>query len=62
MNFKEDLGKALGLLTYKLRIVQELKPRHLLKRRDVGEWAQKKLRWTKLSKLRCYSVIRLILV
>lgn len=46
MSFMEDLGKALSLRTYKLRVVQELKT---------------KLRWTKLSKLRFYSVIRLIL-
>lgn len=43
MNFMEDLGKALGLRTYKLRLVQELKPLDLLKRRDFGEWARNKI-------------------
>lgn len=43
MNFKEDLGKALGLRTYKLRLVQELKPLDLLKCRDFGEWGQNKI-------------------
>lgn len=43
MFFMEDLGKALGLRTYKLRLVQELKPLDLFKRRDFGEWPQNKI-------------------
>lgn len=43
MYFMEDLGNALGLRAYKLRLVQELKPLDLLKRRNFGEWAQNKI-------------------
>lgn len=37
------LRKYLGLSTYKLQLVQQLKPLDHRKRRDFGEWAEKKI-------------------
>lgn len=50
----EDIGKALGLRTYKLRLVQELKPLDLLKRRDFADWAQNKIALDQTFKIKIF--------
>lgn len=53
------LRNYLSLRAYKIRLVQELKLDRR-KRRDFGEWAKTRFRWTQHSKVSFYTVMRLV--